>query len=441
MKKGTKDLVKQFLSHLEITELNEMQLAFIEATEQHPNVMLLAPTGSGKTLAYLFPLISLLDPASRSTQALVIVPSRELALQIELVFKSLKTGFRISTCYGGHSIKLEKNSLGEYPEVVIGTPGRLSDHVNQGSLQMEAIKLIVLDEFDKSLQLGFHDQLRDVFRKLPGTQHHYLTSATVMGRLPEFILFDDLPVVDFLFQNKDSKMELKLFPTSSKEKVQGLMRLISHFQGEACLVFCNHREAVDRISTLLTDHRYEHAVLHGGMEQLDREKNLIKFRSGVVNLLIATDLASRGLDIPEIKHIVHYQLPPKKDAFTHRNGRTARMHASGKGYLILANDEELPEYLDKNSIEEAIIEDTLPSVPSSYTLLYLSAGKKDKISKGDIAGFLIKNGGAKAADIGLITIMDFASYVAVSRNIASNLVKTLNGEKLKKTKVKIALAN
>ncbi len=441
MEKGTQGLEKQFLSSLEITEFNDMQRAFIEATDKHPNTMLLAPTGSGKTLAFLFPLFKLLDPTSRSIQALIIVPSRELAIQIEQVFKSLKTGFRVSTCYGGHSMKLEKNSLGEFPAVVIGTPGRLSDHVNLGSLETEAIKLVVLDEFDKALQLGFHDQLRDVFRKLTGAQKHFLTSATVMGRLPDFIPFDNPPVVDFLFQNKESKLELKLVPTSSKEKVQGLMRLISHFQGEACIVFCNHREAVDRISMLLTGNRYEHAVLHGGMEQLDREKNLIKFRSGVVNLLISTDLASRGLDIPEIKHIVHYQLPPKQDAFTHRNGRTARMHASGQGYLVLANDEALPDYLDKNSAEEIVIDETVASEPSAFSLLYFSAGKKDKISKGDIAGFLIKNGEVEADDIGLITIMDFASYVAVKRNLASDLVKKLNGEKLKKAKVKIAVAN
>lgn len=439
--KMNKDLEQQFLSSLEINAFNEMQRAFIDATEKNPNLILLAPTGSGKTLAFLFPIFQHLDPTSRSIQALIIVPSRELAIQIEQVFKSLKTGYRVSTCYGGHSMKLEKNSLGEFPELVIGTPGRLSDHVNQGSLDTSAIKLVVLDEFDKSLQLGFHDQLRDIFRKLKGVQRHFLTSATKMGRLPEFIPFDNPPVVDFLKQQKDSKLELKLFPTSSKEKTQNLMRLISHFQGEACIVFCNHREAVDRISMLLSDNRYEHAVLHGGMEQLDREKNLIKFRSGVVNLLIATDLASRGLDIPEIKHIVHYQVPPKEDAFTHRNGRTARMHASGQGYLVLANDEDFPEYLDENSMEEVVIEEIINSEPSGFALLYLSAGKKDKISKGDIAGFLIKNGKAASEDIGLITIMDFASYVAVRSSIATELVQKLNGEKLKKSKVKVAVAN
>ncbi|EIM73038.1 ATP-independent RNA helicase [Nitritalea halalkaliphila LW7] len=145
---------QRFLSPLGIATFNTMQQAFIQAAQEQPNLMLLAPTGSGKTLAFLFPLIQQLDPNSRSTQALIIVPSRELALQIEQVFKALKTGFRVSTCYGGHAMKLEKNSLGELPEVVIGTPGRLSDHVNQGSLQTEAIHTLVLDEFDKSLQLA-----------------------------------------------------------------------------------------------------------------------------------------------------------------------------------------------------------------------------------------------------------------------------------------------
>lgn len=441
MEKDSQDLEQQFLSNLEINAFNDMQRAFIQATEKNPNIMLLAPTGSGKTLAFLFPLFKNLDPTSRSTQALIIVPSRELAIQIEQVFRSLKTGYRVSTCYGGHSMKLEKNSLGELPELVIGTPGRLSDHVNQGSLDTSAIRTVVLDEFDKSLQLGFHDQLRDIFRKLKAVQRHFLTSATKMGRLPEFVPFDNPPVVDFLNQQKDSKLELKLLTTNSKEKTQNLMRLISHFQGEACIVFCNHREAVDRISLLLGDHGYEHAVLHGGMEQLDREKNLIKFRSGVVNLLVATDLASRGLDIPEIKHIVHYQVPPKEDAFIHRNGRTARMHASGQGYLVLSDEDEFPEYLDENSMEQVEIEETLASQPTGFALLYLSAGKKDKISKGDIVGFLIKIGKASNEDIGLITIMDFASYVAVKRSIAPSLVKKLNGEKLKKSKVKVAEAN
>ncbi|MCC5938684.1 MAG: DEAD/DEAH box helicase [Lunatimonas sp.] len=441
MEQGSQDLEQQFLSSLGITAFNEMQRAFIKTAAHHPHTMLLAPTGSGKTLAYLFPLVQGLDPTSRSIQALIIVPSRELAIQTEQVFKSLKTGFRVSTCYGGHSMKLEKSSLGEFPEVVVGTPGRLSDHVNVGSLDTSAIQMVVLDEFDKSLQLGFHTQMGDIFRKLPGNQRHFLTSATSMGRLPEFLPFEHPEIVDFLFQEKDSNLALRLLATTSKEKVQGLMRLVSQFQEEACIVFCNHRDAVDRISVLLSGYGYAHTVLHGGMEQLDREKNLLKFRSGVVNLLIATDLASRGLDIPEIRHIVHYQLPPKEEAFIHRNGRTARMHASGQSYLVVANDEALPDYLSAEGLEELSVDEAATAEPAVFSLIYLSAGKKNHISKGDIAGFLIKSGHVQSEDLGLITIMDFASYAAVKRTVAPALVRKLHGQKLKKVKVKVAEAN
>ncbi|MGY6557822.1 MAG: DEAD/DEAH box helicase [Nitritalea sp.] len=440
MERELSEREQQFLHPLGIANFNEMQRAFIGAAEQEPNLMLLAPTGSGKTLAFLFPLVQRLDPSSRSTQALIIVPSRELALQIEQVFKSLKTGFRVSTCYGGHAMKLEKNSLAELPELVIGTPGRLSDHVNQGSLHTAAIRTLVLDEFDKSLQLGFHEQLRDIFGKLPQVQQHLLTSATPMERLPDFIPFMAPAVVDFLTAEQRGTLEQKLVRTPTKEKIPNLMRMLSHFQGEACLVFCNHRDAVDRISLLLSDNGYEHAVLHGGMEQLDREKNLIKFRSGVVHLLIATDLAARGLDIPEIRHVVHYQVPPREDAFIHRNGRTARMHASGQSYVLLAEDEELPDYLDAQSLQEEALPATVASKASDLSLLYLSAGKKNKISKGDIVGFFIKVGQATQEDIGRITVLDYAAYVAVPRAKAVRLVQRLHGEKLKKVKVKVAEA-
>ncbi|EIM73039.1 DEAD/DEAH box helicase [Nitritalea halalkaliphila LW7] len=247
-------------------------------------------------------------------------------------------------------------------------------------------------------------------------------------------------MLDFLQEEKKAKLELKLVHTPTKEKIPTLMRLISHFQGEACLVFCNHREAVDRISLLLSAHGYAHAVLHGGMEQLDREKNLITFRSGVVHLLIATDLAARGLDIPEIRHVVHYQVPPQEDAFIHRNGRTARMHASGQGYLLLAEEEELPDYVDDRHMEALQLTETLSAQRSAWTLLYLSAGKKNKISKGDIVGFLIKVGQATPEDIGTITLLDFATYVAVRSKKAPQLVQNLHGEKVKKIKVKVAEA-
>lgn len=431
----------EFLKNLSIPEFNEMQLATIEETTVVNNLMLLAPTGSGKTLAFLIPVFNKLDADSEGVQALVVVPSRELALQIEQVFRLMKTSFKVSCCYGGHSIKVEQNSLGNAPAVIIGTPGRLADHIFRKSFDPRTVTMVVLDEFDKSLQMGFHEQLIVIFKALTGKQQHILTSATRLERWPEFLPFTKPETLNYLKDEKNSKLELRLVRTTSIDKVETLMRLVAGFNQEVCLVFCNHRDAVDRISVLLEQHKIEHGILHGAMEQIDREKNLIKFRGGAHNILIATDLASRGLDIPEIEHVVHYQLPTHEEAFVHRNGRTARMHSEGQAYLVLANDETLPNYIDK-SVEEIFIDKKLKkSFPPLYSCLYISAGKKDKISKGDIVGLLTKKGGLESADIGLITTLDFSSYVAVKRALVNKVLAGIKNEKLKNIKVKIEEAS
>jgi len=431
----------EFLKNLSIPEFNEMQLAVIEKATSANNLMLLAPTGSGKTLAFLIPVINKLQPGAEGVQALIVVPSRELALQIEQVFKLMKTSFKVSCCYGGHSMKIEQNSLSDAPAVIIGTPGRLADHIFRKSFDARTVKMLVLDEFDKSLQMGFHEQLIVIFKALTAKQQHILTSASRLDAWPEFLPFTKPETLNYLKDEKDSKLELKLIHTSSVDKVETLVRLVAGFNQEVCLVFCNHRDAVDRISALLTQHKIEHGTLHGAMEQIDREKNLIKFRGGAHNILIATDLASRGLDIPEIRHVVHYQLPPQQDAFLHRNGRTARMHSEGQAYLVLANDETLPGYIDK-SVEEVFVDKKLKRpLPPLYSCLYISAGKKDKISKGDIVGLLTKKGGLQSADIGLITTLDFSSYVSVKRTLVNQVLANIKNEKLKNTKVKIEVAS
>ncbi|NBW36754.1 MAG: ATP-dependent helicase, partial [Cytophagia bacterium] len=237
------------------------------------------------------------------------------------------------------------------------------------------------------------------------------------------------------------KLDLKVLHTNSTDKVDALMKLVASFNQEVCLVFCNHREAVERISMLFKSKQFEHGIFHGAMEQIDREKNLIRFRGGAHNVLISTDLAARGLDIPEIKHVVHYQLPPKEDAFIHRNGRTARMHAHGEAYLILADDETLPDYITE-TIETLPVPKklTLPP-PPVYACLYISAGKKDKVSKGDIVGFLTKKGGLAGDDIGLVMPLDYASYVSIKRPLVSKVLQSIQNEKLKNMKVKVEVAN
>lgn len=429
------------LNNLSIHKFNDMQESVIDKASSLNNVLLLAPTGSGKTLAFLMAILDRFQEKQRDVQALVVAPSRELSLQIEQVFKSMKTNFKVSCCYGGHSVKIEQNSLSEAPALIIGTPGRLADHVRRKSFDPSTIKIVVLDEFDKSLEMGFQDQMEFILKSLNGRQQHILTSATAAEELPGFMSFTKPITLNYLSTQAESKLALKLVRTRSTDKVETLMRLVAGFNQEVCLVFCNHREAVERISLLFKNYRLEHGIFHGAMDQIDREKNLIKFRGGAHNVLIATDLAARGLDIPEIKHVVHYQLPPNQEAFIHRNGRTARMHADGEAYLILADDESLPEYID-NSIEELnVIKPLKLPPPPVYVSLYISAGKKEKINKGDIVGLLTKKGGLKGDDLGLITTLDHSSYASVKRSLVNTLLANIKDERLKKLKVKIEIAN
>jgi superfamily II DNA/RNA helicase len=289
--------------------------------------------------------------------------------------------------------------------------------------------------------MGFHGELEIIFKALNNRQQHILTSATNQSALPAFLPFKRLDTLDYLTSVPDPKLELKVLHTNSTDKVDALMKLVASFNQEVCLVFCNHRDAVERISELFKSKNFEHGTFHGAMDQIDREKNLIRFRGGAHNVLISTDLAARGLDIPEIKHVVHYQLPPKEDAFTHRNGRTARMHAHGEAYLILADDETLPYYITQK-IETIPVPKSLKlPPPPTYECLYISAGKKDKVSKGDIAGFLSKKGGLIGDEIGLITPLDYASYVSVKRTLVNKVLAAIKNEKLKNLKVKIEVAN
>jgi superfamily II DNA/RNA helicase len=417
-----------------------MQQAVIEKTASVNDLMLLAPTGTGKTLAFLIAVYNRLSIQDKGVQAIIVAPSRELALQIEQVFKTMKTSFKVSCCYGGHSVKTEQASLREAPALIIATPGRLADHIDRDSFDASSVKIVVLDEFDKSLQMGFHEQLKMLFKALNGKQQHILTSATNLGTLPDFLPFRETETLNYITNEASAKLQLKLVRTKSTDKVETLMRLVAGFNQEVCLVFCNHREAVERISTLFRDNKFEHGIFHGAMEQIDREKSLIKFRGGAHNVLIATDLAARGLDIPEIRHVVHYQLPPKEDAFIHRNGRTARMHAHGQAYLILADDESLPAYLDQELEEVTLSKSLQLPPPPAYACIYISAGKKDKINKGDIAGLLMKKAELQGDDVGLITTLDHASFVSVKRSLVNKILTTIKDERLKKMKVKIEIA-
>ncbi|WP_026899197.1 DEAD/DEAH box helicase [Daejeonella oryzae] len=432
-------MTKKVLENLNIESLNEMQIAS-QNVESNRDVILLSPTGSGKTIGFLLPVLKMLNADSSMVQVLVLVPSRELALQIEQVFKSMQTGFKVNCCYGGHSTKIEKNNFNHPPAVLIGTPGRLAYHLRNENFDPSSIHTLILDEFDKSLEFGFENDMSYIIRQLSGLKKRVLTSATRMDEIPTFTGVKNPVEIDFLKDARSSPdLKIKAVISPAADKLDTLFSLICQIGNKPTLIFCNHRDAVERISDLLFEKGLRHDIFHGGMEQEDRERALLKFRNGSFHLLITTDLASRGLDIPEIENIIHYQMPHNEMAFLHRNGRTARMHSSGTSYLILSPDEQ-PAYLKINpEIIEVNEQDTLPQ-KSDWVTLYIAAGKKDKINKVDIVGLLLKKGGLNKDELGIIEVLDNSSYAAVKRNKIEKLVSLLKDEKIKNKKIKIEIS-
>lgn len=433
-------ILQAVLDNLKITALNEMQNATVGAAKKGDDLLVLAPTGSGKTLAFLLPVLAQLHQQAKGVQALVLVPSRELALQIEQVFKQMGTGFKVNCCYGGHPIKVERNNLAQAPSVLIGTPGRIAYHLRHQNFDESTITTLVLDEFDKALEFGFQEDMAYIIGQLLSLKQRILTSATAMEEIPAFTGVKQPKEINFL---KDVQiapdLTLKKVHTTAEDKLDTLFELICKIGSKTTLIFCNHRETVDRISDLLIDKDLAHDIFHGGMEQDERERALLKFRNGSINILITTDLAARGLDIPEVEFIIHYQLPYTEDAFLHRNGRTARMNAKGTVYLILADEEKYP-FL-KGTVETEILKGPYPlPKDSDWQTLYISAGKKDKVNKVDIVGLLLKKGGLQKDEVGLIEVKDQASYVAIKRKLVPKVLKLLNNERVKNKKVKIETA-
>jgi len=428
------------LSNLGIDALNEMQFAANRAIISKKNTILLSPTGSGKTLAFLLPLWQMLNEDIKTVQCLVIVPSRELALQIEQVWKKMGTKFKVNVCYGGHSIDTELNNLSNPPALLIGTPGRLTDHLERKSFDTHSIRILILDEFDKSLQLGFHDEMITIMSQLPVLEKRVLLSATSDVDIPDFVGMKSPVTLDFIQEEKNEDLTLKLVVSPEKDKIESLFQLICSLNSEAALVFCNHREVAERISNLLNKKGIYAGFYHGGMDQDDRERILIQFRNGSLNYLITTDLGARGLDIPEMKHVIHYHLPANEVEFTHRNGRTARMHASGTAYIISYSDDKLPDYIPEDiDILPSKTGNTLPILPE-YQTIYVSGGKKNKINKSDIVGFFLQKGKLDQSDLGLIEVKDFISFVAVRSSRVKTLLTHIKDEKMKGKKYKIEVA-
>ena len=433
-------MIDKILDKLGI-QLNPMQEETMHAVlHGNKDVVVLSPTGSGKTLAYLMPLVQLIDPKVDEPQLVVVTPGRELALQSTEVLKSMGTGLRTMACYGGRAAMDEHRVMNNVqPQGIFGTPGRLTDHLDKGNFSAEHVKYLVIDEFDKCLEMGFQDEMSRLIASLPYLERHFLLSATEAEEIPRFVHMGRVETIDYRMDEEQVPERIRIYQVKSpqKDKLETLAQLLLSLGDESSIVFLNYRDSVERTNEFLRSRGFATSAFHGGLEQHEREDALYKFSNGSANIFVSTDLGARGLDIPDIDNIIHYHLPECEDSYIHRVGRTARWEATGKAFFLLGPSEDIPSYVDAE-VEDYEIPSDLPApAKPRMATIYIGKGKKDKISKGDIVGYLCKIGQLQSSEIGKIDVKDRYAYVAVSRTKLKQVLKLTAGQKIKGIKTVI----
>ncbi len=436
------EILSNIKNKLGIENLNEMQKAMIKQANENGDITLLSPTGSGKTLAFLIPLFKALKEPNNSVQAIIITPSRELTIQIYEIARTITNNHKVTCCYGGHNVIDEKQSLAVTPSIIISTPGRLVDHINRAHIDITNTRILVLDEFDKSLELGFQDEMKKIIARTPNLSRKLLTSATPIQDYPDFVKLKNHTTIDFLFKNNETRSRIKVWraESDSKDKLDALRKLLLSLDEKKSIVFANYRESVERIYKYLKENNISAGIYHGALEQIDREKAVAMFNNKSYNILITTDLGSRGLDIEDVGYIIHYHLPISNETYTHRNGRTARISNDGEIFVITAPEETLPDFIETDetvTLPETTVKN---AIIASHQTLYFMAGKKEKISKGDIVGFIVNNSDLTAQEIGKIDVKDHYSLVAIPTQKAKQVLNKISTCKIKNKKVKISFA-
>lgn len=428
------EILSTLKNRMGITDLNDMQRRMIDARQS--NVILLAPTGSGKTIAFTTAMLLSINKADTPPSAVILSPSRELALQTYRVVRELAEGLKVTVLYGGHPMADEKNSLEPAPDIIIATPGRLIDHIVQKNIDIYNTRILVLDEYDKALDLGFADQIKKIVKKMPNLRRTFLISATRLPELPEFMSIHEGTELDCLGEKKQNIQVVEV-TSPQADKLQTLADLLRSLDNQRVLIFVNHRESAERVYNYLHKEKFPVGLYHGGLEQNVREKAVDLLNNGTTPILVSTDLGARGLDIDDIGSVIHYHVPINAETWTHRNGRTARQDASGTVYVIASETDNQPEFIefDRKLIPNRISDNP---IKSDIATLYFNAGKKEKISRGDIAGFLIKQGGLQPDEIGQILVRDHSAIVAIPKQKANALIGLLSNEKIKGKRVKMS---
>ena len=429
---------------LGISDLNDLQKSVLKNLKISSSAIIYSPTGSGKTLAFSVTLLKALKNLdTEKLQAVIIAPSRELVIQISDVIRPIAPDYKVTSLYGGHNVADEKNSLQNVPSIIVGTPGRLLDHANRGNIDLTNVRQLILDEFDKCLELGFEEEMHKLLKKMPNLSRKILTSATILKEIPEFVNLREYVTLDFLenAENPNERTTIWQVKSEEKDKLAALRTLLYCIPQGKTIIFANYRDAVSRIYQNLKDNQISAGIYHGALEQMDREKAIAMFNNESYPILVSTDLGSRGLDIKEVKNIIHYHLPVSQESYTHRNGRTARVDKTGDVYILTHQDEQLPDFV---TIDETF---NLPekceqkSIVNRNSTLYFKAGKKEKISKADIVGFIANNSQIAPNEIGVINVYDHYALVAVPKQKAKTAVSQLLKAKIKGKKIRIEIAS
>lgn len=440
---------KEFLplvkDKLGIEELNPMQKRMMEQASESKDIILLSPTGSGKTLAFVLPVLKLLRPSTGRVQVVVIAPSRELVIQISRIINSIAPDFKVTTLYGGHKVEDEVNSLGAGTDIIVATPGRLLDHINRRNIDVLPTRILVLDEFDKSLELGFEKEMKKIVDRLKNVSRIILTSATNADILPDFLTLNNPVTINYLEENTALKRRMRVHRVDSDEndKLKTLASLLDEIDNDGergrAIIFVNHRESAERVAQFLRKAGYPAVLYHGALDQQQRETAVATFNNGTYPILVATDLAARGLDIENVKSIIHYHQALTPENYTHRNGRTARVDKEGDIYVLVGPNEDVKPFTEFDDTKYVSGHYTDHPAESEFDTLRFSAGKKEKLSKGDIVGFLIKEGGADGKRLGKIDVYDHYALAAIPRDESEKIMSAVKGKKIKGEKRLISL--
>jgi ATP-independent RNA helicase DbpA len=437
------------LESLGYTSMTPIQTQALPVILDGKDIIAKAKTGSGKTAAFAIGLLDKLDVKQFSVQSLVLCPTRELADQVAKEIRRLARAthnVKVLTLCGGVSIGPQLGSLERGAHIVVGTPGRIVDHLGKGSLVLDQLRQLVLDEADRMLEMGFADALDQVLKACPLQRQTLLFSATYPEAIQKISAHCQHNPVEVTVESLHSEQHIEQHfyeLQGGQEKSAAVKTLLAHFQPPASIIFCNTKQQCDEVCTELLAAGVSALALHGDLEQRDRDQVLVRFANKSCSVLVATDVAARGLDIKSLDAVINIELSRDPEVHVHRIGRTGRAGETGLALSVVAGNEmprvnRLEDYLQQTIALEALPitqKDPAELQPQMVTLC-IDGGRKDKLRPGDILGALTKDAGLAGEQIGKIDIFDFCAYVAVNRSIAKSALQHLQQGKLKGKKFK-----